>query len=965
MPFEKDSDTQIALGKALGIDDAGQEYDRYSFKEKLRAAYQLDNTVGSFFSKEGDLPDNVVSNPDFNPIDLLTDQEKLDDRFLDLAVMADNADEIDSLRTQWEREGQLRQTLENGGFVPIMIASIADPINLIPVGGTSYKMYRGGASILQAGAVTAGAGALSATAQEAALHYSQVQRTYGESSVNVTAASLLGGILGASPAAVREMLTKAGHDPDEALSDITRSMDPEGAIARNENPSVGAAFVNEDIQVKGAAARAVTKALAFDPLSRTVTSSNKETRILASRLAEIPFEMDRGLGTSIESSVKTKQAGMMFEAKDAHLKVFKEFKVEGGKLSRRQFSEEVGKAVRNSSDNPYIQKVADIYKKTIYEPTKNAAIRAGLLPEDVNVTTAENYLNRVWNKQKLTANAKRFNDIVSDWLVKRQPDLDIEDAKYLADEIFSRITSTPDGRLDYDYKIGENVSKGSRGSGLSGPFKKRSFDIEDELVEEFLENDIEVLSGIYTQKVVPDIELATEFGIEVFDEKAWGDLKKIDQKWNKRIREAKNQKEADKLKKRRDQDKKDLLAMRDRIRNRYNIADSDNPWVRAARVARDLNYMRLLGGVVASSIPDVGRIVATEGIVKTMGTPLKVLTGGLKGFKMAAREAKLAGAGVDVLMGGRAEIIADVADYAQGGTAFERGVRSAASQFSRINLMNHWTAGMKQWHAVTAQTRITDDLLKGKYDKRLGQLGIDEANSKNIAEQLERYAEKIDGVWVANTKDWDNPNMVDMWRSAIRKESDRVIIVPGQERPLFMSTEMGKTVFQFKTFMFSATQRILISSLQAQDKHMLQGLMTMVSLGAMSYVFKQWDAGREISADPATLITEGIDRSGAMGILMEFNNTLEKVSSNNLGLRPLLGVSAPASRYASRSMLDSLVGPTFGLAGDITKVANASTSQHEWTDSDTRAIRRLIPGQNLSILRQGFDLIEKEIADGL
>ena len=98
---------------------------------------------------------------------------------------------------------------------------------------------------------------------------------------------------------------------------------------------------------------------------------------------------------------------------------------------------------------------------------------------------------------------------------------------------------------------------------------------------------------------------------------------------------------------------------------------------------------------------------------------------------------------------------------------------------------------------------------------------------------------------------------------------------------------------------------------------------------------------------------------------MEFNNTMEKVSSNNLGLRPMLGVSAPASRYASRSALDSLVGPTFGLAGDSLKIMGAASSEYEWADSDTRAIRRLIPMQNLSVIRNGFDSLEEEFNDAL
>jgi hypothetical protein len=106
-------------------------------------------------------------------------------------------------------------------------------------------------------------------------------------------------------------------------------------------------------------------------------------------------------------------------------------------------------------------------------------------------------------------------------------------------------------------------------------------------------------------------------------------------------------------------------------------------------------------------------------------------------------------------------------------------------------------------------------------------------------------------------------------------------------------------------------------------------------------------------------ISEGIDRSGALGMLMEVNNTIEKVSGNNFGLRPLIGASAPASRYASRSQAEAMLGPTFGsFLTTSMRVLNSSTDQREWQDSDTRALRRLLPYQNLSIIRQAIDRLE-------
>ena len=429
-------------------------------------------------------------------------------------------------------------------------------------------------------------------------------------------------------------------------------------------------------------------------------------------------------------------------------------------------------------------------------------------------------------------------------------------------------------------------------------------------------------------------------------------------------RNAKTEKERIALGRGRKSDIEDIAGMRDRIRGVYGMENPDSIWHRTARVSRNLNYMRLMGGVVASSIPDVARIFAAEGFTKTFTKGLVPLATNLKTFKVSAAEGKRYGVGVDALMRGRSQIIADVADYTRGGTGIERGIQSLTDNFGRINIMDYWTAGVKQLHAVTMQTSVIEGLLKGKIDKRLSRLGIDDANAMNIARQLEKYAEKVDGVWLSNARNWDVPELERIWGAALRKESDRVIVVPGQEKPLFMSTPMGKTVMQFRSFMFASTQRMFIASLQNQEHNTIGGLLMLTGMGMMSYSFKQWDAGREISDDPAELIIEGIDRSGSLGAIMEINNTIEKISGNSIGLRRLLGVDGPAARFASRSAVESALGPTFGSLLDTTmRVGNAGLGEEDWTDSDTRALRRLLPGQNLTFVRQGLDKIEESVGD--
>ena len=411
-------------------------------------------------------------------------------------------------------------------------------------------------------------------------------------------------------------------------------------------------------------------------------------------------------------------------------------------------------------------------------------------------------------------------------------------------------------------------------------------------------------------------------------------------------------------------DIRDIAGMRDRLRNRYSTYDPDNLAHRVGKVAKDLNYMRLLGGVVAASIPDVARTVAANGMMRVFGKTLIPLITKVKASKPLREEIHRMGIAVDDVINGRAQIIADVNDYTKGKTAFERGTAAAANKFSNINLMNQWTKGIKTVSAIAMQTRLVETLTSGKIPKEFKRLGISDDDAKNIAELLKKHATQAEGGnYMVNRDLWGNPALERAWANAMRKEVDRVIVTPGQEKPLFMSDMGWSVVFQFKTFMMSATNKILLAGLQGQDAKYIQSVVGMITLGAMSYAFKEWDAGREVSDDPMVWVTEGIDRSGMLGILMEVNNTTEKLSGNNIGIRKLMGVASPASRYASRSALDSAVGPTWGLAGDMIKIASAASGESEWKESDTRAVRRLIPAQNLSLLRQLFDKLEEGIGE--
>lgn len=1008
MPFVDAPDDLVLINKLTNLAEAPEDEDPSAI-EIASALWRQENTIGSFVNQESGLPDGV-DDQSFNPYDYLTEGEKLDKKFVSHAALADTVDEIEAVRKQYAREMADRETIQKGGamsfLVGLGVVGIADPINLIPIGGAIAKTYKAGNSILDAAVVTGSVATASTAVTEVALHQSQLTRTYGESAINLGAAALLGGVLGAGGKALANSLDAS------AINALSDSMNVEPKVkagddsvlspeyrATPEEKSVGAAQRVADVEVSGKVAKGLAKAIGFDPLSRALTSENPFTRIVANRLAENPYKMDGDIVQAAQSYAKLHD-GKYATALENHLKIYDSYKKNGGRLRRRQFNEEVARAMRNEeSAIPEALQSANNWRTELYNPIKDDLVELGLLPEDVSVGTAVGYLNRRWNKGKVSANLPKFIDTTAKWLRdedvrlrdeatkaeadiaeatgaertrlqeiidraerKEAKDLADEDYERIAEQIAQRITGTPDGRLPYDWKIGEGStnSKLNGAVGLRGPLKSRTFQIPDNMVEEFLDNDIEDLGRFYLRNTAADMELVREFSdLDLTIEK-----KEIADWYTDKMKAAKTEPARIKLEKQMKADIRDITAMRDRIRGVYAQPDPDNVWVRAGRVSRNLNYMRFMGGVVASSVPDVARIFMAEGIGKTFSKGLLPLVKNINSFKVSSAEAKRYGVGIDALMGGRSQIISDVADYTQPGTAFERGIQYATDNFGRVNLMDYWTSGVKQLHAVTMQNSIIDGLLKGKIDKRLARLGIDDGNAQAMMAELKKHATKVDGVYLANARNWDSPALERMWGAMIRKESDRVIVVPGEEKPLFMSTELGKTIFQFRSFMFSSTQRMTIAALQNQDHNALAGVLMLTSLGMLSYAFKQWDAKREIAEDPVEMVIEGIDRSGALGGIMEINNTLEKLSSNNFGMRPLLGVDIPAARFASRSMSENLLGPTFGSFLDTSlRVANAGLSEDGWNESDTRALRRLIPYQNLTFIRQAFDRIEEEVGD--
>tara|TARA_R110002096_G_scaffold130706_7_gene280062 strand:+ start:3685 stop:7617 length:3933 start_codon:yes stop_codon:yes gene_type:complete len=550
----------------------------------------------------------------------------------------------------------------------------------------------------------------------------------------------------------------------------------------------------------------------------------------------------------------------------------------------------------------------------------------------------------------------------------------------VAEQILGRIVSTPAGRMPYDMAT-KPISKGGGKANVSSaaPLHERAFGIEDELIENVLVMDAENVMRAYIRSMAPDLALHEKGLSGQGFETA---IKRIEEEYSALKKEAKTDAEVAKLEKRRVQDEKDVLTLRDRLLNVHGLPDDPTAWsTRVGRGVLQYNYVTKLGGMTAAAFADMGRTTMVHGLTRTIGDGIVPMLNDFKGFSRMTRELRAMGLATDMINNSRMNSISDTLgdDFARG-NRLERALGGASNTFGMVSLMAPWNTVQKQFAGVVSISRLTkaigDDVagtIGTKEREWLRDMMIGEDHSRQIAKQLGIYGEP-DGAFVfPNVGDWKDKNSARLFRASLGRQVDQIIVTPGiGDKPTSSTSTMaGRIILQFKGFGLSATSRIMMSGLQQADIAALNGVILSVTLGAMSAAFKTWDAGRGDEIQDWTVgkwLTEGVDRSGVVGILSDGNNVLEKVSRGTLGMSMFTG-GHQASRYANRNLLGAVGGPTVGAIASVGGVAGnalaATFGDDRWRPGDTDRLIRTLPYSNLSGLRQGFKAAADSIDEAM
>lgn len=553
-------------------------------------------------------------------------------------------------------------------------------------------------------------------------------------------------------------------------------------------------------------------------------------------------------------------------------------------------------------------------------------------------------------------------------------DLDDNELWEIASDIHNKIINLREGDLHFN-----------TGPGGATAMKQRA-NVRDEYLNNYLIKDWEELINGYYKSMAPRVRLAERFGESEGGFTLKNQLDAIGAKYEARIssldkemaaaktpaKKKEAQSKRDKLTKQYQADVRDIEVMRDRLLNISQEASWMNPENRGAlsalRTARSWNVATMLSNVVVASVPDMARLLTYNGTGRMMKAFARsAFTKNLKRSNLPKDDMARIASAMDRASTYRLGHLTEVED----GIVYTRADKYAhyvANKVMGLSGIKHWNSTLKTVAGHLVGDKIGEHLAKGTGRESLRRLGLTDSMYDAARREARRYASKEDGLWSLNVDRWASLELVEAIEAAAIKEADNLIVTPGAgDKALLMTTEVGRTLFQFKSFMVASTNRMLLPLLQEKGIRPWLEISTHVGLGAGIYALRQTIVDRELPEDPSEFMIHAVESTGLPGYALELMKANQAVTGVDM-----LGLEQDAKYYA-RGPWGTLLGPSAQTAQNVwragyglmpglvgNEVDGATTAE-----SRAKAIRKLLPMQNHYVLKHGYDKIEEGVAKSL
>jgi hypothetical protein len=548
------------------------------------------------------------------------------------------------------------------------------------------------------------------------------------------------------------------------------------------------------------------------------------------------------------------------------------------------------------------------------------------------------------------------------------------------------INSTYD-RIVYSYDQDVFMGGGAR-TGLGSPFKSRAVPLDDNFLMDnhWLESSLDSMTMNHVNKVVKPARMALK---NEGDPEMENVFKEIDRSFNDSIDalEKIDPKAASKMERHKINELEMHRLLRDRWYGRKVI-----PTTRAGaaindvfRGFRNLNTSLLMGMVLPTSAGDVSRWNIATLYKPELASAGPKLVHALKTANLNKEQyVKLAIAHETETRIRQAKIfdgteLTDVHGaypatdmWVKGTGMLSKGLMSATHLAPYTDLGKTMAAAYVQNDLVHSLVNYAK--LSAKNKMHLARLGFNAGDAKLLQAEIKRSLKLADtdksiqqigmqdvgldgSATVINYENFASRKLAKKFGTILFRESERSMVTPTTiDMPMWLGdSEAGKSVAQFTSFAFGAVNQIgvpvgkRINALRyGSDVDAKAYMMTgqLVGGGLLAVVLRNAINGRLDEMEdwtPMDYALNSVDYSGAVPLVMMAFNGVNMLSQNSL----VNALGATTMARTAQRPISSVAGPTAGVIENAIRTTQNIAEFDEWTESEIRTAKRLIPWYKL------------------
>jgi hypothetical protein len=559
---------------------------------------------------------------------------------------------------------------------------------------------------------------------------------------------------------------------------------------------------------------------------------------------------------------------------------------------------------------------------------------------------------------------KLINPEKKPWFRKPIKDTDIRTlAKEVADTILEENEEQMAGRI-----FGQ-VSKG----GSANPLKERSYLIEDEKIQKFLVNDVNVLMDNYANglgKVIGLDEMYKKYALNPKDGKQ-SLVKSLREEYDGMRQNVLNTPDSPERTKELLALKKEFESAENFMADMYkvfmgNYVDLRSPEKRTTTALRNYFVSTQLGGLLITSLTDTVLPLFRFGFLEYLEEGVVPV---LKNFKKlmidgGAQRADFGDARValETALGGMMDEKWGSGTQYQPKTAWERIPKNLAQLSGNLNFSNQFSDITQTMVAMASQSKTLRELEQfvttGKLDQkqleRFGKLALDPGEwGTRIINQVKKYGENVEGSWIANTRNWSDIDAAQAFRIALNRDVKASLSIQNSfDMPMWFRKPVIDCITQYMSWGFGATNNLAIPLLQRFDAEKAVGLFAVMSLGAFIGPLRQLASGREVDLSAGALMGGALFDSGILGhngdIMSKLNSMLRIPYLEHL----------KQDKYRMKTPWQILGGPLGGTLESAQRMVNMFLSGEINQNDMARGIK-LLPYADNVLLRRPMSTLLK------